>query len=138
MEITLATPALLFPALSLLMLAYTNRFLALASRVRNLHSTYKERPDQVIREQIENLRRRIYMIRNMQGVGILSLLFCVICMFLILAGFATLAVIVFGISLLLLLVSLAISFLEIQISTEALDTLLSDLESPGEKPRCMG
>lgn len=45
MEISLTTPALLFPAISLLLLAYTNRFLTLAGLIRNLYKLYKEQPD---------------------------------------------------------------------------------------------
>jgi hypothetical protein len=39
-QLSLTTPALLFSAISLLLLAYTNRFLAYASVVRNLHARY--------------------------------------------------------------------------------------------------
>src|SRR4051812_44221967 len=81
MEITLATPALLFPAITLLMLAYTNRFLGLASLIRNLHQRWTESHDVVLVAQIENLRRRLGLIRRMQALGVLSLLVCVACMF---------------------------------------------------------
>src|SRR6266508_2513047 len=86
MEITLTTPALLFPAISLLMLAYTNRFLTLATIIRNLHDRYKNEANDNLLGQIANLRFRIYIIRNMQIFGVLSLLFCVISMFALFAG----------------------------------------------------
>jgi hypothetical protein len=128
MEINLTTPALLFPAISLLLLAYTNRFLTIATLIRSLHSKYKEEPDELVWGQIKNLRLRVKLIRNMQALGVLSLLLCVVCMFLIFAGNLPLAKMIFGISLLLLIASLAVSVWEIQISVKALNIQLSDIE----------
>ena len=82
-ELSLTTPALLFSAVSLIILAYTNRFLAYASVVRNLHTTFKENPNSILLGQIQNLRRRLRLTQLMQVLGISSLLLCVICMFLI-------------------------------------------------------
>lgn len=130
MEINLTTPALLFPAISLLLLAYTNRFLALASLIRGLHRQYKEQPNSIIIGQIKNLRRRVVLIRNMQAFGITSLLLCVVCMFLLFAGEITLGKYIFGASLILLIVSLALSVVEIQISVHALNLQLSDFAEP--------
>lgn len=128
MEINLTTPALLFPAISLLLLAYTNRFLTIATLIRNLHGQFKENPDERIWSQIKNLRLRVKLIRNMQVLGVLSLLFCVVCMFVIFAGNLLVAEFIFGFSLILLIVSLAISAWEIQISVKALNIQLSDIE----------
>ena len=135
MNITLATPALLFSAISLLLLAYTNRFVALASLVRNLHAKYKETPNHSIFGQIKNLRKRINLIRNMQIFGITSLLLCVLCMFLIYVKLMLFAEIVFGISLILLIISLTLSIREIQISVTALNIHLSDMEDIKEKKK---
>jgi len=126
MNLTLTTPALLFPAISLLLLAYTNRYLALATLVRDLHDRYKKFPDKQLTGQILNLRRRIKIIRNMQLLGVLSFFFCVATMLvlfleLILAGEA-----LFAVSLTLLLVSLALSIAELRISADALDLQLDD------------
>ena len=78
MEISLTTPAILFPAISLLMLAYTNRFLAIASIIRTLHARYKaEGQSQLVGRQIQNLRSRLGLIRKMQSYGILSLIGCI-------------------------------------------------------------
>jgi hypothetical protein len=128
MEITLTTPALLFPAISLLLLAFTNRFLTLATLIRSLHGKYKENPDDRLWGQIKNLRLRVKLIRNMQALGVMSLLLCVVCMFVIFAGNLPLAEFIFGISLILLILSLAVSVWEIQISVKALNIQLSDLE----------
>lgn len=128
MDFTLTTPALLFPAISLLLLAYTSRFLALAALIRSLKAQYHEKEDPVIIRQINNLRKRIYIIRNMQGFGILSFFLCVLCMFLFFNGQKVLAQYVFGLSLILLMISLVLSFREIQISVGALDFELNNLE----------
>lgn len=128
MELTLATPALLFSAISLLLLAYTNRFLTIAQLVRTLHARYKENKDALIYGQIKNLRLRINLIRNMQVFGLVSLLLCVVCMFLLYVNFVTIAEIIFGIALILLIISLAVSAWEIQISVRALNLHLSDIE----------
>ena len=128
MQISLTTPALLFPAVSLLLVAYTNRFLALGSRIRTLHAQYKSTPDDILSSQIIILKKRVVLIRNMQFLGVASLFLCVLCMFLLFGGKLMLGKIVFGISLLFMLGSLAISLQEILISMQALNIELSDME----------
>ena len=129
MEITLTTPALLFPAISLLLLAYTNRFLAIANMIRQLHSKHLQDPQKgVIIGQIKNLRLRLYLIRNMQTLGVLSFFFCVLSMILIFQKNPVMGSWLFGISMVLLLISLIISLREIMISTRALDLELADME----------
>lgn len=130
MELT--TPALLFSAISLLLLAYTNRFLALANLVRSIKPLYLQSKEQRLLAQIENLKKRIFLIRNMQGFGILSFFCCVLCMFLLYYDLNIIAEYVFGVSLLLLMVSLFLSFREIQISANALRIDLADLEDVTE------
>ena len=129
MEFSLTTPALLFSAISLLLLAYTNRFLALASLVRSMKAQYVANHDENLLAQMANLRRRIYLIRNMQACGIISFFFCVLCMFLMYYHLIVLAQYVFGLSLLLLMVSLYMSFREIQMSAIALKMELSSLKN---------
>jgi hypothetical protein len=129
MELTITTPALLFPAITLLMLAYTNRFLAIAALVRKLHDEYvKEEEQTLLHKQISNLRARISYIRNMQALGVLSFVLCVLCMFLIFRNYDYAAKWIFGLSLLSLLASLIYSFIEIILSTKAIDVELSDME----------
>ncbi len=128
MEITLTTPALLFPAVSLLLVAYTNRFLALGSRIRSLHTQFKSTPDDLLEGQIIILRKRVVLIRNMQFLGVGSLFLCVLCMFLLFGGKLLLGKIIFGTSLVLMLGSLGISLQEILISMKALNLELGDME----------
>ena len=128
MELNLTTPALLFPAISLLLLAYTNRFLTLANLIRELHRSYKTNPEDIIIAQISNLRYRVRLIRNMQIFGVASFFGCVLCMLMLFAGQELLGQIIFGFSLFLLMVSLALSLREVQVSVDALNYRLSDLE----------
>ncbi|QSX35413.1 DUF2721 domain-containing protein [Shewanella avicenniae] len=125
MHISLTTPALLFPAISLLLLAYTNRFFSLAALIRSLSDAEKR----VSHLQLKNLRRRIVIIRRMQEAGVSSFALCVFCMILIYLGFNQTGSIVFGGSLLLLLYSLILSVVEIRISVDALNIHLKDMDN---------
>jgi len=127
-EFTLTTPALLFSAISLILLAYTIRFLSYASLIRCLHVKFPKNRDKILLGQIANLRRRLYLTKNMQIFGVTSLFLCVVTMFLIYTGYQEEAFWVFGVALLLLIVSLGLSILEIQISVKALDLHLSSME----------
>ncbi|MES2891381.1 MAG: DUF2721 domain-containing protein [Bacteroidota bacterium] len=128
-EISINTPALLFPAITLLMLAYTNRFLSLAALVRKLHEEYVggEKEENIL-NQIKNIRTRLNLIRYMQSFGILSFLCCVLCMYTIFSGWAILANWIFVASLLSLTLSIILSLLEINKSTRALELQLGDIE----------
>jgi amino acid transporter len=132
-ELTLTTPALLFSAISLIMLAYTNRFLAYAAVIRNLHDIYLEKKDDTLIEQIKNLKLRLNLTRWMQIFGITSLLLCVLTMFLVYIDQHILAIWIFGIALILLIISLALLIKEIQISAQALKLHLRDIENHLEK-----
>ena len=125
---TLTTPALLFSAVSLILLAYTNRFIAYTGVVRNLYKQYQENPTSVLKGQINNLRKRLYLIRTMQLLGVISLFLCVATMLLLFVGYLLVAAYFFGAALLLLCASLALSIWEIQISVKALELHLSNME----------
>lgn len=130
MDINLTTPALLFPTISLIMLAYTNRFLGLSTVIRNLRDRYDERNDPLLSRQIDNLRRRVVIIRNMQILGALSLLICIVCMLVLFAGWVDAGRALFVASLLLMAASLALSIRELHMSVGALEINLSDMEEP--------
>ena len=132
-ELTLTTPALLFSAVSLILLAYTNRFLSYAQLVRQLRDRYMENPSDITEAQIENLRKRLNLTRRMQGLGIASLFFCVVSMFLIYIGLQLFSADVFGLALILLIASLGVSFREIQISTRSLEIYLGTMEKGKNK-----
>ncbi|MCG9962725.1 MAG: DUF2721 domain-containing protein [Shewanella sp.] len=123
MHVSLTTPALLFPAISLLLLAYTNRFFALAALIRQLSGGDKP----VHQDQIKNLSQRIRIIRLMQEAGVSSFALCVLCMIFIYIGFNKTGSIIFGASLLLLLYSLILSVIEIRISVDALNIHIKEM-----------
>jgi len=128
-QISINTPALLFPAITLMMLAYTNRFLALATLIRNLHAKYKQIQEdrEIIKEQITNLKRRLVLVKQMQAMGIISFSFCVLSMLSFYLQYESWAFGIFGLSLLSLLWSLGLSLNEIFISTRALEIELKDM-----------
>jgi hypothetical protein len=128
-ELTLTTPSLLFSAVSLIMLAYTNRFISYASLVRSLSVDYSEHPTEELMAQIANLRKRLSLIRLMQILGIASLFLCVITMFLIYIDVTMMAGFIFGLGLFSLIASLGVSIREIIISIKALDIHLSNIEN---------
>ena len=137
MEITINTPALLFPAISLLMISYTTRFLHLANLIRNLHGLKAGGPEQLVLKQIQNLRRRLLLIRNMQAAGVTSLLLCVICMFLLFSSQLRIAQACFAVSLVFMIASLVLSLMEIWISVDAVNLQLNgiqDQETRSHKP----
>ena len=129
MELSVNIPALLFPAISLIMLAYTNRFLALSNRVRALHDKYQQEENRlVIFRQIKNLKYRIKLIQRMQTYGVASLLLSLISMFFIFIHYQAIAKFIFAVSLITFSISIFISLVEIRLSTKALELELSDME----------
>lgn len=128
MNLTLETPALLFSATSLILLAYTNRFLTIAQIVRSLKKNYDDNKNRSILSEIKNLNLRITLIRFMQLFGVLSLFLSVFAMLLLYLNQTTIGIYIFGSSLFSLMLSLGISFWEISISVNALRIHLKDLE----------
>ena len=130
MDISINTPALLFPAVSLVLLAYTNRFLALSSRVRSLHDKYliNPTPNKSIHQQIKNLRYRLKLIKNMQTFGVLTFITSIFCIFFIYIDQMLVANVFFALGLLSFIISLFLSLLEIRLSNKAIEIELSDME----------
>ena len=128
MEIDISTPALLFSAISLLILAYTNRFLALANLIRQYGALYKEHPETRFLKQIQNFDIRLNIIKKTQIFGVVSFLFCVLCMFLIFVNLIIPAEILFAISLICLFISLLLSLKELFMSIGALNVELEDIK----------
>jgi len=130
MDISINTPALLFPAVSLVLLAYTNRFLALSNRVRSLHDKYliNPTPNKSIHQQIKNLRYRLKLIKNMQTFGVLTFITSIFCIFFIYVDQMVVANVFFALALLSFTISLFLSLLEISLSNKAIEIELSDME----------
>lgn len=132
MELNLSIPALLFPAISLSMLAYNARYLAIAALIRELHRQYREKASLTLDKQVRQLQRRLEIIKQMQAAAILSFLFSALCMLLLYLEWTFWANLLFGLSLFCLISSLILSFIEVQLSTQALKIQLSDIE--GDTP----
>jgi hypothetical protein len=130
LALDLTTPALLFPAISLLLLAYTNRFLSIAALIRALYKQYKDSQLEPLAEQIRNLRQRVVWILWMQGSGVASLLMCVLSMLALFEMWQNLGVWFFVGSLILMVSSLVFSLIELRISMRALDIQLNEMEVP--------
>ena len=135
MDMSLATPSLLFPAISLLLLAYTNRFVTLTGVIRQLSETRAVENRELVVRQVDNLRQRLQVIRSMQVFGVSSFLVCTLSMFALFMGWQTPGKIMFGGSLLLLLVSLLFSLYEANISTEAINLEIEEMFGKGNRPR---
>lgn len=133
MDLNLTEPAVLFPAISLMMLAYTNRFLALAALIRSLHERYQTKHEEIVAAQISKLRYRVLLIRNMQAFAVLSLLSCLVCILALFFDQQLVAKITFGLGLVLMAVSLTFSIREIWLSVDALNLQLKDMEVTDEE-----
>lgn len=128
MKFELTTPALLFTAISLLISAYTTRFLNLAQLLRNLDIQYRKEKEPRFLKQIRNLNKRIQIIRYTQIAAAISFFLCVLSMFSIFLDRYLLGEITFGMSLIALLISLGLSIYEVQISVKAISVQIEDLE----------
>ncbi|MDZ7877929.1 MAG: DUF2721 domain-containing protein [Saprospiraceae bacterium] len=127
-EFSLTTPAVLFPAISLLMLAYTNRFLAVSNLIRSLKNKYVEDGEEKHIVQIRNLRSRVFLIRNMQMFGSISLFLCILSMFFIFENEVKIAKYIFSGGMLALILSVTLSLREIHLSVIALNVEMKDIE----------
>lgn len=128
MDISITTPALLFPAISVLFLAYSNRFLAIASRIREQHNLFNKTQSPVTKKQIDSLRRRIHIIVTMQVFAVIGIISCILAMGLIFYGWQQQGNITFGFSMTFMVLSLLASVNELLLSTKALNIELEDME----------
>jgi len=128
MELSLSIPALLFPAISLSMLAYNARYLAIAALIRQLHKEYQQRASPILGKQVQQLQRRLEIIKYMQAFAIVSFLLSAASMLLIYLQWSFWANLCFGTSLLSLIISLVLSLLEVRLSTRALVIQLSNMQ----------
>lgn len=128
MEITLTTPALLFPAIAILMLGYVNRYLGTASVIRTFKKDYDAGYKHIeVVSQINILKKRIELSRQMLTAGILALLFACLSMFLIFAGLQLAGIVIFSLSLIAMIISMFISLYETSLSNKALLIEVNDI-----------
>ena len=127
MSLPITTPAVLFPAITLLMLAYTNRFLALSQLIRALHQDYHKQNSDKTLDQIKHLRLRVFFIQLMQALGAISIVLCTLSIFSLLVHQDKLGLVFFVASLIFFLASICSSLIEILMSSRALNILLADI-----------
>jgi hypothetical protein len=128
MELAISTPAILFSTVSLMMIAFTNRYLAIASLIRELHDKFRVSPDKNYVDQIKHLHRRVHIIRNIQFIIVSSLLLSAVSMLFIYLQYQSIAQVLFFVALLLQIGALSLSIWEISLSIHALKIELSDME----------
>lgn len=133
MKLELTTPALLFSTVSLLILAFNNRFISIAQLIRNLHEKHKNNNDDTLLPQIKKLRRRLSLIRDMQVIAISSLLLSVVTMLLLFYDLKKIANVTFAVSLLMLVTAMLLAVAELLVSTNALRIMLHDAENHKER-----
>lgn len=131
MQLDLTTPAIIFPAISLLMLAYTNKFLALSSIIRQLSAKAiiaSDASDKNLIKQIRNLRLRISLLKVIQSQALLSIFNCLISIILLYTGITFWGNLFFVLSLVLMMMSILVAIVETMISGNALNIELEKLE----------
>ncbi|MDO9423741.1 MAG: DUF2721 domain-containing protein [Methylobacter sp.] len=129
MDITITTPALLFPAISVLFLAYSNRFLAIANRIREQHNLFNKTQSPIAKKQIDSLRLRIRFIVAMQLLAVIGIICCIVAMGLIFYGRQYYGNLTFGFGMVFIVLSLLASISELLLSTKALNIELEDMEA---------
>ena len=127
-EFSITTPAVIFSAVSLLYIGYTSRFIAISNLVRDLKKEFVISHDEIVIKQITNLRRRIEIIRNMQLLGILSLMLSILSMILLYKEWLWQGEMAFFVALCFLLLSMFFAIQEVLMSVDAINIDLSDIE----------
>lgn len=128
MDIAINTPALLFPAITILFLAYSNRFLTIATRIREKHADFNKTHSPVAAKQIMSFRLRLRYIVAMEMFAVLGIISCTIAMGFIFYGLQNYGNIAFAISMLFIVLSLLASIIELFFSMKALNIELEDME----------
>lgn len=126
MNLNINTPTLLFPAIALLMLAYTNRYHFVVTLIRELIEKCEIEGvcDLSTIQQCKFLQTRVVIIQRMQQLLVLSLLLCVLCMALVHFALKSIALVVFSFSMVSFVSSLIFSLREITISVNGVKKLL--------------
>ena len=128
-------PALLFPAIPLMMISFGNRYTSLASLIRKIHdlivlNKHSKKTAGHYLDQITILTKRLKLVRAIQtlsGLSFLSNLFSIFASYL---EEYQLALNSFGLGVLIFAIAILMFIYEIQLSTRALSKHLEDLKDP--------
>ena len=126
-------PALLFPAIPLMMISFGNRYTSLATLIRKIHDKLitTKSSELVIDhyfDQIKILTRRLTLVRSVQTLSGISFLFNLLTIFTNYINIEVLALNFFGLSVLVFSIAIILFIYEIQLSTKALSKHLEDLK----------
>ena len=122
--------ALMFPAIPLLMSVYSNRFHTLSKLIRELHDehVYEKHIPPEWKKQFMNLSSRIIIIRWTIMFAAFGFLFNMLTVFALYLNELFLARVIFGSCCLSMIISIIFFIREIQISTNALNLHMSDMD----------
>jgi hypothetical protein len=126
-----AVPALIFPAISLLFLAYTNRFLGLTAVARKMLAAHLAEAQPHWEVQLINIRRRLHLIRQMQMMGLGSIILAALSMGALVNAFERLGQGLFVCSLVCFIGSMGICVHEIKLSIDAIEVEFKRAKIPG-------
>ena len=128
MDLNISTPGLIFPSISFLLIAYSNRFLAIATLIRDLKTKFSENKAEILLKQIKNLRYRLKLIRWMQAVAVFGMLLALLSIFSLYLELDLIGKIFFVSAVISITTSLSIALVEIMFSGRALDLELEDIQ----------
>tara|TARA_B100001029_G_scaffold159336_1_gene146589 strand:+ start:817 stop:1221 length:405 start_codon:yes stop_codon:yes gene_type:complete len=130
MNIDYTVTALMFPAIPLLMGVYSNRFHTLSKLIRELHDehVYEKHVPAEWKKQFLNLTSRISILRWTIMFGAFGFLFNLLTVFALYLDELFLARVIFGSCCLSMIISILFFIREIQISTNALNLHMSDMD----------
>ena len=123
-------PALLFPAIPLMMIVFGNRYSSLSKLIRDLHDRFLKE-DEVrdkFTEQIELLTDRLFLVKSMQTLAGLAFIANLLTIFFRYIDVPSVAFSLFGVATILLSASILLFVIEIQKSSSALSKHISDLK----------
>src|SRR5512141_2422107 len=119
--LSISIPALIFPAISLLFISYTTRFLGLTSVARAMLREHLADPQPHWEVQLRSLRHRLHLIRRMQLLGLASIILAALSMGAIANGFPLTGQVFFVGALAGFVGSLGFCVHEIRLSIDAIE-----------------
>ena len=123
-------PALLFPAIPLMMIVFGNRYSSLSKLIRDLHDRVLKE-DEVrdkFTELIELLTDRLFLVKSMQTLAGLAFIANLLTIFFRYIDVPSVAFSLFGVATILLSAAILLFVIEIQKSSSALSKHISDLK----------
>ena len=130
MDIDYTVAALMFPAIPLMMTMYSNRFHTLSALIRKIHDqyTFEKKIPPEWENQLHVLNKRTNYLKYVMGFSAFGFLFNMLTVFALYLDTLFIARVIFGSCCLSMIVSIIFFIREIQISTNALNLHMSDMD----------